>query len=89
MAAQLSTDFVEITHIFFDSVGVSITCIIATFIDIPLFNIMHKFHMPASYCMFFCVCTGDNPLAKARVLSSRTDAQTIQLLTLIMQLMLP
>ena len=25
-----------------------------------------------------CVCTGDNPLAKARGLSSRTDKQTIQ-----------
>ena len=26
-----------------------------------------------------CVCTGDNPLADARGLSSRTDAQTILL----------
>ena len=25
-----------------------------------------------------CVCIGDNPLAKARGLSLRTDAQTIQ-----------
>ena len=28
--------------------------------------------------VWFCVCTGDNPLAKAHGLSSRTDAQTIQ-----------
>ena len=25
-----------------------------------------------------CICTSDNPLAKARGLSSRTDAQTMQ-----------
>ena len=28
--------------------------------------------------VWLCVCTGDNPLAKARVLSFRTHAKTIQ-----------
>ena len=33
---------------------------------------------PPRGASWMCVCTGDNPLAKARELSSRTYAQTIQ-----------
>ena len=49
---------------------------------------MHKVHMHAGairkLLYGLCVCTGDNPLAKARVLSSLTYAQTMQKLTHIM-----
>ena len=41
---------------------------------------MHKVHMLAG-AIWLCVCTEDNPLAKARELSSRTYAQTIQSIT--------
>ena len=60
--------------------------IIAPLSDIEMFYIkrlsMYKVHMHAAalrkllYGLY--VCTGDNPLAKARGLSSRTYAQTIQ-----------
>ena len=43
---------------------------------------MHKVHMQAGairqLLYGLCACTGDNALAKARGLSSRTYAQTIQ-----------
>ena len=43
---------------------------------------MHKVKMHAGarikLLYGLCNCTGDNPLAKARGLSSRTDAQTLQ-----------
>ena len=42
---------------------------------------MHKVHMLAGairQLLYDCVCTGDNPLAKAHGLSSRTYAQIIQ-----------
>ena len=55
--------------------------LIALLSDIPMFYIkylkMHKVHMKA-FIVWLCVCAGDNPLAKARGLSSRTYAQTIQ-----------
>ena len=43
---------------------------------------MYKVHMHAG-AIWLCVCTGDNPLAKDRGLSSRKYAQTIQQLKLI------
>ena len=53
---------------------------IAPFIDIPMFNIkclaMHKVQVHAG-AISICLCTGDNPLAKACGLSSCTHAQTI------------
>ena len=53
----------------------------ALFIDIPMVNArdldMHKLQMHAD-AISICVCTGDNPLAIARGVSSHTDAQTIQ-----------
>ena len=64
-----------------------ISHIIAPLSDIPMFYIkyltMQKVHMHACWCekaviVWLCVCTGDNPLAKARGLSSCTYAQTIQ-----------
>ena len=62
-----------------------ILVLIATLSDIPIFYIkyliMHKVHMHAGAIRQFLwlfVCTGDNPLAKARGLPSRTYAQTIQ-----------
>ena len=43
---------------------------------------MHKVHMHTGairqLLYGLCVCTGDNPLAKGRGLSSRTYAQTVQ-----------
>ena len=56
-----------------------------TYIDIQKFNIkylvMYKVQMHTGVISKLeygsCVCTGDNPLADARGLSSRTDAQTI------------
>ena len=63
---------------------------ISTFIS-PMFYInyltIYKVQMHANTCTIIkllfglCVCMGDNPLAKARGLSSHTDAQTIQELT--------
>ena len=60
--------------------------IIALLSDISMFYvkylIMHKVHMHAAairqLLYGLCVCTGDNPLAKAHGLSSCTYAQTIQ-----------
>ena len=60
--------------------------IMAPFVDIPMLNVkyfaMHKVQIHAGairqLLYGFCVCTGDNPLAKARGLSSRTDTQIIQ-----------
>ena len=56
-----------------------------TYIDIQKFNtkylVMYKVQMHTGAISKLeygsCVCTGDNPLADARGLSSRTDAQTI------------
>ena len=42
---------------------------------------MYKVHMHAGairHLLYGCVCTGDNPLPKAPVLSSHTYTQTIQ-----------
>ena len=56
---------------------------IAPLSDIPMFYIkyltMHKvqMHAVAIRQLLYGLCTGDNPLAKARGLSSRTYAQTI------------
>ena len=60
--------------------------IIASSIDISMFNVkylaMHtvQVHAGAIRKVLYGLCfyTGDNPLAKARGLSSCTDAQTIQ-----------
>ena len=59
--------------------------LIATYIDIPFFYIkyltIHKVQMHVGAIRKLLhslyVCTEDNPLAKARGLSPRTDAQTM------------
>ena len=67
-----------------------VTLTYCTYVDIQKFNIKYlitykvQIHTGAiSYLEYgSCVCTGDNPLAEARGLSSHTDAQTILLLSL-------
>ena len=56
---------------------------IARIIDIPMFNVkyreMHIVQMHAGAILTgLCACMENNPLAKARGLSSRTDTETIQ-----------
>ena len=63
----------------------NIITLYCTYIDIQKFNtkylVMYKVQMHTGAISKLeygsCVCTGDNQLADARGLSSRTDAQTI------------